>query len=97
MKAKVSKQYKLNIPETSKEELEKRNKMDRYLASLGVYTYLYTSDNSLDIEYIDGKHNYRQDYVEAILLAKKDKKLPQDLLDRLAYYKPIIDARLKED
>lgn len=96
MKAKVNKRYKLNIPETSKEEVEKRNKRDKYLASLGVYTYLYTSDDSLNIEYTDGKHTYMQDYIEAVLLVKNDKELPQDLLDRLAYYKPIIDERLKD-
>ena len=56
MKAKVNKQYKLNIPETSKEEVEKRNKRDKYLASLGVYTYLYTSDDSLNIECIFRKN-----------------------------------------
>lgn len=84
---------KLNISRTSKEDIEKRNK---YLKSLGVYTSLYTSDSSLNIEYIDGKHNYRQDSIEAIMLVRGGQELPQELLDRLAYYKPIIDKQLEE-
>lgn len=91
MRAKITKPYKLNIPRTSKEGIKKRNKRDEYLESLGVYTSLYTSDNSLNIEYTDGKHTYRQDSLEAILLVKDNQELPQDLLDRLAYYKPIIE------
>lgn len=97
MKAKVTKNYKLNIPRTSKEDIKNRNERDEYLASLGVYTSLYTSDSSLNIEYIDGKHNYREDYIEATMLVRDNQELPQDLLDRLAYYKPIIDKQLEED
>lgn len=96
MKAKVNKHYELNTPRTSKEDIEKRNKRNKYLESLGVYTSLYTSDSSLNIEYIDGKHNYRQDSIEAIMLVREGQELPQDLLDRLAYYKPIIDKQLEE-
>ena len=96
MIAKITKPYKLNIPRTSKKDIKKRNKRDEYLESLGVYTSLYTSDNSLNIEYTDGKHTYRQDSLEATMIVRDGQELPQDLLDRLAYYKPIIEQQLEE-
>lgn len=92
MRAKITKPYKLNIPRTSKNDIKKRNKRDEYLESLGVYT----SDNSLNIEYTDGKHTYRQDSLEATMIVRAGQELPQDLLDRLAYYKPIIEQQLQE-
>lgn len=64
--------------------------------SVRVYTSLYTSGNSLNIEYTDGKHTYRQDSLEATMIVRAGQELPQDLLDRLAYYKPIIDKQLQE-
>ena len=44
----------------------------------------------------DGIHGYLTDAYEAKELIMSGKDLPQDLLDRLAYYKPIIDKQLKE-
>lgn len=44
-----------------------------------------------------GEHNYRKDATEAQKLIEADKEIPQDLLDRLTYYKPIIDKIINEE
>lgn len=87
---------KLNTKKLNKKENEKYEIMVERLASLGIYIRLYS--NSLqNIQHPDGEHTYRKDATEAQKLLEDDKKLPQDLLDRLAYYKPIIDKIINEE
>ena len=42
-------------------------------------------------------NTYRKDATEAQRLLESEQELPQDLLDRLAYYKTIIDKALNEE
>lgn len=94
---------KLNIPTVhqnkedilTEEQKRIREQKHKKLRDLGVYVAMYTDC----IEwpgYPDGVHNYLGDSIEAQKLIENDQELPQDLLDRLAYYKPIVDKQLKE-
>ena len=65
------------------------------LRELGVYIALYT-DDFIWPGHLDGIHNYREDATEAQKLIENNQELPQDLLDRLVYYKPIIEQQLQE-
>ena len=96
MSRKKTQMNKLNTPKTSREQNEKYEAMLAKLESLGIHIRVY-SDVFQNIKHPDGKHTYRADASEAQRLLKDDKDLPQDLLDRLAYYKPIIDQQLKEE
>lgn len=87
---------KLNTSKFSKEENEKYEAMVTKLASLGINIRLYSSSLQ-NIQHPDGEHTYRKDATEAQRLLEKGQELPQDLLDRLAYYKPIIDKELNEE
>lgn len=85
-----------NMDITQLSRIEKYEIMVERLASLGIYIRLYS--NSLqNIQHPDGEHTYRKDATKAQKLLEDDKKLPQDLLDRLAYYKPIIDKIINEE
>ena len=65
------------------------------LREIGVYIALYT-DDFIWPGHPDGVHNYREDATEVQKLIENNQELPQDLLDRLAYYKPIIEQQLEE-
>lgn len=67
----------------------------QYLESLGVYISLYTDGFEFPV-HPDGIHTYSKDSHLAKELVFEDKELPQDLLERLAYYKPIMDEALKK-
>lgn len=56
---------------------------------------MYTDDIEWPV-HLDGLHNYLGDSLEAQQLIENDQELPQDILDRLEYYKPIIDKQLEE-
>lgn len=84
----------LNTPNISKEENERYEAMVQKLADLGIHIRVYSS-LSQNIQHPDGKHTYRKDATEAQRLLESGQELPQDLLDRLAYYKPIIDKQLE--
>lgn len=86
----------LNTPNISKEENEKYEAVIKKLADLGIHIRVYSS-LSQNIQHPDGEHTYRKDATEAQRLLEDNKELPQDLLDRLAYYKPIIDKALNEE
>lgn len=77
--------------------LEEQRAKEAYilkLQQLGVYVATY--DRGLYYpEHPDGIHNYMKDSREAIKLVYANKELPQDLVDRLMYYKPIIDEQLR--
>lgn len=94
---------KLNIPtvhqdpenKLTDEQIAKREEQHDILRKLGVYVALYT-DGSINFPgHPDGIHNYLADADEAQNLVENNKELPQDLLDRLAYYKPIMDKQLR--
>lgn len=79
----------------TEEQKHIREKKHKLLRQLGVYVALYTEG----IEWPghpDGIHNYLSDSIKAQQLIDNDQELPQDLLDRLAYYKPIIEQQLEE-
>lgn len=80
------------LTEEQKHIIEKKHKA---LREIGVYVAMYT-DGIEWPGHPDGIHNYREDATEAQHLIENDQELPQDLLDRLAYYKPIIDKQLEE-
>lgn len=86
----------LNTPNISKEENEKYEAMIKKLADLGIHIRVYSS-LSQNIQHPDGEHTYKKDATEAQKLIESEQELPQDLLDRLAYYKPIIDKALNEE
>ena len=86
---------KLNTPNISNEESVKYEAILEKLADLGVHIRVYTG-LSQNIQHPDGMHTYRKDASEAQRLLESDQELPQDLLDRLAYYKPIIEQQLQE-
>lgn len=88
---------KLNIQKFSKEENDKYETIVAKLASLGIYIRVYCDiDNVFTLKHPDGIHTYKKDAYEAQRLLENDKEIPQELLDRLAYYKPIIDKALNE-
>lgn len=84
-----------DIVETEEDKIKRCNKV-KYLESLGVYFSLYIERFEFPV-HPDGVHTYLKDSHEAKELVKADKELPQDLLDRLAYYKPIMDKALNEE
>ena len=84
-----------DIVETEEDKIKRCNKV-KYLESLGVYFSLYIERFDFPV-HPDGIHTYLKDSHEAKKLVEEDKELPQDLLDRLAYYKPIIDKALNEE
>lgn len=79
---------------TEEEKKNIRNCTEK-LRQLGVYIGLYAEGLHLP-KHPDGIHGYITDAYEATKLVMDGKELPQDLLDRLAYYKPIIDEQLKD-
>lgn len=81
---------------TEAEENEKYEAMVKKLADLGIHIRVYSS-LSQNIQHPDGEHTYKKDATEAQRLIESEQELPQDLLDRLAYYKPIIDKALNEE
>ena len=93
---------KLNIPTAPQNkddiltEEQKRiiSEKHKTLREPGVYIALYT-DDFIWPGHLDGIHNYREDATEAQKLIENNQELPQDLLDRLAYYKPIIEQQLE--
>lgn len=87
---------KLNTPKLSKEENEKYESVIKKLADLGIHIRVYNS-LSQNIQHPDGEHTYRKDATEAQRLLEDNKELPQDILDRLAYYKTIMDKQLEFD
>lgn len=86
----------VNNKETPTEK-EVQIREDRYnkLRSIGVYIGLYAEGIQFPT-HPDGIHGYLTDAYEAKELIMSGKDLPQELLDRLAYYKPIIDKQLEE-
>ncbi len=94
---------KLNIPtvhqdpkdKLTDEQIVKREKQHDLLRKLGVYVTLYTDDSIKFPGHPDGIHNYIADSLEAQKLVESEQELPQDLLDRLAYYKPIMDKQFE--
>ncbi len=85
--------YKDNRTE---DEIEESNNKIQYLESLEVYFSLYIENFKFPV-HPDGIHTYLKDSRKAKELVEADKELPQDLLDRLAYYKTIIDKALNEE
>lgn len=85
---------KLNTPTISNEENMKYEAMLSKLSELGIHIRVYSSSLQ-NIQHPDGIHTYRKDAREAQRLLENDQELPQELLDRLAYYKPIIDKQLE--
>lgn len=94
---------KLNIPtvhqdlkdKLTDEQIAKREKQHDLLRKLGVYVALYTDGSIKFPGHPDGIHNYLADAHEAQKLVESEQELPQDLLDRLAYYKPIMDKQFE--
>ena len=84
---------KFNAPSISEEENVKYESMLNRLADLGIHIRVYSS-LSQNIHHPDGVHTYRKDATEAQRLLENNQELSQDLLDRLAYYKPIIEKQL---
>jgi hypothetical protein len=79
------------LTEQQKIEIKEREK---YLRSLGVYIRLYAEEIEYP-EYIDGIHNYISDSTLARKLVEQGKEIPDDLKERLLYYKPIMEEQLK--
>ena len=90
----------LNIPLVPKSvsdeisEAENRQLQEKHilLRQYGVYVVCYTDKEQADIIHPDGIHNYWQDSCTAQrLVLVEDKELPEDLKERLLYYKNIMD------
>lgn len=86
---------KLNTSTLTEEQNIKYEAMLNKLADLGIHIRVY-SNSSQNIQHPDNMHTYRKDAREAQRLLENNQELPQDLLDRLAYYKPIIEQQLEE-
>lgn len=78
----------------TEEQKSIRNEKINFLRNLGVYVELYSDTSKLLVYYKDTEYNYISDSTEAQKLVMCNKPLPQELLDRLAYYKPIVDKIL---
>lgn len=88
----------LNTPKFSKKENDKYEEMLKKLENLGIYIRVYCDATGIfKLKHPDGIHTYKKDAAEAQKLLENNQELPQDLLDRLAYYKPIIDKELNEE
>ena len=90
----------LNIPlvpidprdKLSNEEKSIREQKYLLLREYGVYVARYTDGNIECINHPDGIHNYRQDaHLAMQLVLKENKELPDDLKERLLYYKNIME------
>jgi hypothetical protein len=94
---------KLNIPlvkcndsdALTDEQKKEREQKEVYLRSLGVYVRLYTN-GLIYPEHPDGVHNYYKDSAEATNLVMNNKIIPEDLKERLLYYKPIMEEQLEQ-
>ena len=63
-----------------------------FLTTLGVDIRCYRK-NTETLKHPDGIHNYNQDSALALnLVLTKNEELPNDLKERLLYYKSIIDT-----
>lgn len=81
----------------SEDDIRKRTEISEYLRTLGIYNSLYTNKSGLyNLKHSDGIHRYMDDALDAQTLLENDEELPQDLLDRLVYYKPIVDKMLED-
>jgi len=76
---------------TDKERNEYNSKI-QLLKKYGIDISLYTNNMISNVEHPDGIHNYRQDsYTAMQLVLKENKELPDNLKERLLYYKSIMD------
>lgn len=91
MKLEGFKNLKLkNIEELTDEEKIDRTKKEEYLEKYGVNIYSYTNGIELP-RHPDGIHCYAVDSYEAYkLVMNENKDLPEDLKERLLYYKKIM-------
>lgn len=69
------------------EERKIRLFRENKLRELGVYTCIFTEKGFQFPVYTDGIHNYKQDASLARELVYSDKEIPDDLKERLEYYK----------
>jgi hypothetical protein len=75
----------------TQEEMDEYNRKVDMLYEYGVNIYLYTDGTEILPEHPDGIHNYWRDSSLAIkLVLRENKELPEDLKERLLYYKEIM-------
>ena len=73
----------------NEEQINERNRREDILEQYGVYTALYTDGSIKFPEHPDGIHYYIKDASEARKLVMAGKNLPEDLKERLLYYKSL--------